>query len=333
MNPGTEASSHVAVIGLGAWGSALAHYCAGLGHRVTAWHKDPHAVAEMQSSKTLKVSGHSIALPANLTLTSSLADCSDADFTIVALPASAWSEVVPSLSTKILISATKGLEKTSGLTPLSYAHTRLGINPQKLCVISGPSFAADLVSGTPISVTAASSDSGTAHQVAQLLAGNALRVYTSSDPLGVELGGILKNIIAIAVAISDGLAYGPSTRAALISRGLAEMNRVATALGADSRTIFGLSGLGDLVMTATDDQSRNRKVGLRLGKGEKLSAIIASIHATAEGVYSAPLVEKLAASKGIETPIISGVVQVLNETMTPKELAAHLMSRPIRSEF
>jgi glycerol-3-phosphate dehydrogenase (NAD(P)+) len=268
-----------------------------------------------------------------MTLTSNLSDCAGSDFTIVALPASAWSEVVPSLSSKVLISATKGLEKVSGLTPLSYAHTKLGIPPEKLCVISGPSFAADLVSGTPISLTAASSDATTAHQVAQLLASNALRLYTSTDPLGVELGGILKNIIAIAVAISDGLAYGPSTRAALIARGLAEMNRVATSLGADSHTIFGLSGLGDLVMTATDDQSRNRKVGLRLGRGEKLSAILASLHATAEGVYSAPLVEKLAASKGIETPIISGVVQVLNETMSPKDLAVHLMSRPIRSEF
>lgn len=333
MTPVTETPRHVAVVGLGAWGSALANYCAGLGHRVTAWHKDPQAIAEMRNSKTLKVGSKNVPLPAHVTLTSNLADCSDADFTIIALPASAWSEVVPSLSTKVLISATKGLEKTSGLTPLSYAHTKLGIAPEKLCVISGPSFAADLVSGTPISVTAASSNSATAHQVAQLLASSALRVYTSTDPLGVELGGILKNIIAIAVAISDGLEYGASTRAALISRGLAEMNRIAAALGADTHTIFGLSGLGDLVMTATDDQSRNRKVGLRLGKGEKLSSIIASLHATAEGVYSAPLVEKLAASKGLETPIISGVVRVLNETMTPKELAAHLMSRPIRSEF
>lgn len=324
---------HIAVIGLGAWGSALAYYCARLGHRVTAWHRDPHAVAMMQSSQSLSVGDQKIPLHANITLTSKLHECVDADFTIVALPASAWSEVVPELSSRILISATKGLEKTSGLTPLSYVHQVLGRAPGTLCVISGPSFASDLVSGTPISLTAASSDNETAVKVAQLLASNSLRVYPSTDPLGVELGGILKNIIAIAVAISDGLTYGPSTRAALISRGLAEMNRVATALGADSQTIFGLSGLGDLVMTATDDQSRNRKVGLRLGRGEKLSDILASLHATAEGVHSAALVERLASHKGVDTPIISGVVRVLNETMTPKELAAALMARPIRSEF
>jgi len=158
-------------------------------------------------------------------------------------------------------------------------------------------------------------------------------VYTSDDPLGVELGGILKNIVAIAVGISDGLSYGPSTRAALITRGLAEITRIASALGAKRQTLYGLSGLGDLVMTSTDDQSRNRTVGLRLGRGESLTDIVASLGATAEGVTSAPLVERLARDHQIEAPIVSGVVQVVQGALSPKDLAIALMTRPLKSEF
>jgi glycerol-3-phosphate dehydrogenase (NAD(P)+) len=172
-----------------------------------------------------------------------------------------------------------------------------------------------------------------AQRVAQLLSGKTLRVYTSDDPRGVELGGILKNVVAIAVGISDGLAYGPSTKAALISRGLAEIMRIATALGAKQQTLYGLSGLGDLVMTSTDDQSRNRTVGLRLGRGESLAQIVASLGATAEGVSSAPLVERLANNHQIEAPIVSGVVKVIQGALSPSDLASKLMARPLKSEF
>jgi glycerol-3-phosphate dehydrogenase (NAD(P)+) len=184
-----------------------------------------------------------------------------------------------------------------------------------------------------VSLTAASVSDSTSGRVARILSGKTLRVYTSDDPRGVELGGILKNIVAIAVGISDGLSYGPSTKAALITRGLAEITRVATALGANSQTLYGLSGLGDLVMTSTDDQSRNRTVGLRLGRAEKLDAIVSSLGATAEGVSSAPMVERIARERQIDTPIISGVVRVIEGSLSPGDLALVLMARPLKSEF
>lgn len=284
-------------------------------------------------SKRWTLCGQEHDIPQNLTLTSALSDCVGADLTIVALPSSAWNEVIPHTQPKVLISATKGVEKTSGLTPLVYAQRVLNFSPESLCVISGPSFASDLVSRTPISLVAASTDNTTAMRVAQLLSGHTLRIYTSTDTIGVELGGILKNIIAIAVGISDALGYGPSTRAAVITRGLAEMTKLATSLGAYPQTLSGLSGLGDLVMTATDDQSRNRMVGLRLGRGEKLADIIATMKSTAEGVSSAPLAEKRAIQANVDAPITSLVVKVLQGAIAPKDLADALMMRPLRSEF
>jgi glycerol-3-phosphate dehydrogenase (NAD(P)+) len=325
----------VAVIGLGAWGSSLALYCARIGHQVIGWHIDESYLESIRRSKQITINPTCTQpLHEGLTLTSRLEDCRDVDFTIVALPGSAWSEVLPRLQpTSVVISATKGLERTLNVTPLTYAHSQLQISPSDLCVISGPSFAKDLALQTPISLVCASSDRDTATKVATMLSSNTLRCYISPDTLGVELGGILKNVIAIAVGISDALSYGPSTRAALITRGLAEMTRIAVALGANSQTLHGLSGLGDLVMTATDDQSRNRMVGLRLGKGEKLSEIIASLGSTAEGASSAELVLNLATKHAIEAPIVALVVSILRGEIKPQDLAQKLMSRPLREEF
>ncbi len=329
----TEGKVRVGVVGQGAWGAALALHCARQGHDVVAWHRDATQASAREVADSLRVGGELFAKPNGIRVTSDLAECGRADFVVVALPASAWHEVVPALEAKVLISATKGLEKTSGMTPLQYAHERLGRSLDSLCVISGPSFAADLARGTPVSLAAGSTSNAIAQKVAMVLSGKTLRVYTSEDPRGVELGGILKNVVAIAVGISDGLSYGPSTKAALITRGLAEITRIATALGAKQQTLYGLSGLGDLVMTSTDDQSRNRTVGLRLGRGESLVDIVNSLGATAEGVSSAPLVERLARDNNIEAPIVSGVVQVIRGVLSPKELAAALMARPLRSEF
>jgi glycerol-3-phosphate dehydrogenase (NAD(P)+) len=332
--PGAQ-PTRVAVIGLGAWGSSLALYCARIGCHVIGWHRDEPHLAAIRSSRQLTITPTCVQpLHDNIHLTSNLADCHGVDLTIVALPASAWSEVIPNLRPDgIVVSATKGLEKSHQVTPLTYAHSELAISHSNLCVISGPSFAKDLAQQTPISLVCASSDRDTATKVATVLSSNTLRCYISPDTLGVELGGILKNIIAIAVGISDALLYGPSTRAALITRGLAEMTRIAVALGANPQTLNGLSGLGDLVMTATDDQSRNRMVGLRLGKGEKLADIIATLGSTAEGATSAELVLNLAMKHKIEAPIVALVVSVLRGEIAPQDLAKKLMSRPLREEF
>jgi glycerol-3-phosphate dehydrogenase (NAD(P)+) len=253
--------------------------------------------------------------------------------TIVALPARAWREVVPKIKARVLISATKGLDKESARTPLGLATDELGYLPENTVVISGPSFASDLEAKRPLSMVAASRSQQLAMQVVQTLSSESVRLYASTDPLGVELGGILKNIIAIAAGVSDALKYGHSARAALISRGLAEMTRLSTALGADPKTIFGLSGLGDLIMTSTEDQSRNRTVGLRLGKRERIEQITESLGSTAEGVATAPLAQRIARERGINIPITDHVVKLLNREIEPHQMATALMSRPLTTEF
>jgi len=325
----------IGVVGLGAWGSALALYCARVGYNVTAWHRDPAHIKALLESQQLPVGkSYTTELPKNLRLTSDLGECSGGDLSIIALPASAWAEVLPKATLAgIIVSASKGIERTSNSTPLTWAKSNLGLPNKRLCIISGPSFANDLARQTPVTMVSASEDHETATKVAALLSSKSVRLYPSTDPLGVELGGILKNVIAIAVGISDALEYGPSTRAALITRGLAEMTRIAVALGAKAQTLSGLSGLGDLVMTATDDQSRNRLVGLRLGKGESLEQILNTLGSTAEGVSSASLVEGIATKLKIEAPITQLVCRVLRAEISPKDLASTLMSRPLREEF
>ena len=324
----------IAVVGLGAWGSALALHCAREGHSVIGWHRDESFIAKTKKTATLLCASKHHPLPHNLSVTANLQDVASAEITIVALPSSAWGEVLPQLpKPAVLVSATKGLEKTSAQTPLAFAAKLLSLKDQNLCVISGPSFASDLSARRPLSIVAASRDRDTAMLVTEALSGESLRVYASPDPLGVELGGTLKNVIAIACGVSDSLGFGPSARAALISRGLAEMSRLAVALGANGRTLSGLSGLGDLVMTATEDQSRNRQVGLRLGRGETLPEIIANLGSTAEGVSTAPLVQKLALQSKTEVPITDMVVELMAGTHSPLELAKKLMNRPLKSEF
>ena len=328
--PGTK---RVAVIGLGAWGTALAVHCARRGHSVVGWHRNAHLVTGISSSGALPFMGGSISCPPNLSITTDLATCGDADATIVALPARVWREVVPNLKARLLISAAKGLDKETALTPLSFVTKELSRPSDQSAVISGPSFASDLAGERPLSMVAASTSSGTAMEVADMLSSRSVRLYASTDPLGVELGGILKNIIAIAAGVSDALGYGASARAALISRGLAEMMRLSCALGADAQTLFGLSGLGDLIMTATEDQSRNRTVGLRLGRGEMIHEITTSLGATAEGVTTAPLAQKLAREAGIEVPITDHVVKLLNVEIEAAQMASALMNRPLKREF
>lgn len=326
-------STKIAVVGLGAWGSALALHCARLGCPVIGWNRDSSLVQDITTSRQLTVAGHKVHVPESFKATSNLADLADADLTIIALPARAWGEVLPHLKAKAIVSATKGLEKDTSLTPLSFAQQKHGYSAEALAVISGPSFASDLIAGRPISVVAGSKSNALASLVANILSSPSLRVYTSHDPLGVELGGILKNIIAIVAGVSDSLGYGPSARAAVISRGLYEMSALAVALGAEEKTLTGLSGLGDLIMTATEDQSRNRTVGLRLGKGEQLADVIASLGATAEGVSSAPLVLALAQQHGIAAPLTEHVVRLMNGEIRATEMAHALMTRPLKSEF
>jgi glycerol-3-phosphate dehydrogenase (NAD(P)+) len=240
---------------------------------------------------------------------------------------------MPRVTAKTIVSATKGLEPSSGLTPLSYLREKLGHDDNSLCVVSGPSFAADLAAGRPLSLVSASQSLTTANAVASLFSGSTVRVYTSTDALGVEVGGIFKNVIAIAAGISDALELGPSARAGIISRGLAEMVRLSVAMGAEAQTLTGLSGLGDLIMTATENQSRNRTVGLRLGKGESIQEIIDSLGAIAEGVATAPLILSLAKKLSVDTPITEQISSLVSGDLSARQVASNLMNRPRKNEF
>lgn len=321
-------SSRVGVVGLGAWGSALLLHLARKGVPVIGYGR-----GVSKKIQEVKVGSSCFALPASASVTNQLSDLNDIETIVVALPAKALYSVEFPKRTTLVISATKGLEPNTLLTPLDYFTRHKGIPAAMCCTLSGPSFAADLAAERPISVVAASVDISSAEKVVDLFIAPFMRVYSSDDPIGVELGGILKNIIALAAGVSDSLGLGPSGRAALITRGLAEITRLAVALGAKPTTLAGLSGLGDLIMTSSDDQSRNRSVGLRLGRGETIEEITTSLGSVAEGVATAPLALKLAQERGIETPICEHVVLLLTRKITPQEMVTSLMQRPRKKEF
>lgn len=321
-------STSIGVIGLGAWGSALSLHLARAGHSLVGFSR---GVSPSRTSFT--IGGCDYPLPSNCTLTNDISSLSNVQILIIALPAKALNAVRIPRCAHTIISATKGIEPSTRQTPLQFFEKKLDVATQAMGTLSGPSFAADLAAGRPISVVAASSSITTADKIAELFSSPTFRVYSSEDPLGVELGGILKNVIALAAGVSDAMGLGPSARAALITRGLAEMTRLAVALGAQTSTLSGLSGLGDLIMTASDDQSRNRTVGLRLGKGESLSAIATSLGSVAEGVSTASLALKLATEAGVDTPICAQVVELLEGRISPQQLVVNLMQRPRKREF
>jgi glycerol-3-phosphate dehydrogenase (NAD(P)+) len=196
-----------------------------------------------------------------------------------------------------------------------------------------PSFAKEVALGMPTAVTAAAADQPTAEAVQALFNGPTFRVYTSTDLVGVQIGGAAKNVVALAAGVSDGMGFGSNTRAALITRGLAEVTRLAMAMGANPQTLAGLSGMGDLVLTCTGDLSRNRQVGLRLGRGESLSEIVSSMHEVAEGVHNTRSVMSMAATAGVEMPIAEQMYLVVEEGKEPKSAVVDLMTRRLRSEL
>lgn len=325
----------ISVLGLGNWGTALANHLALKGHDVLGWSIEPDVVAGINSTGRNIRFLSTVHLSPNFKATSSLDEALQRDTVIVAVPSMALTDLSPKLSapqSALVVSAVKGVEELTLATPLTHIES---LHPARyrLAVLSGPSFARDVVVQRPCGVVAASRDESVARAVAELFTSDSMKVYVSTDPLGVEIGGITKNVIALAVGVSDGLGLGDSARAGLITRGLAEMMRLAEAMGADRQTLAGLSGLGDLSMTATCDTSRNRTVGLRLGKGEKLDHIVASLGSVAEGVSSTPLVMKLAERYKVEMPITVHVSKLLNGEMSAQELVKSLVTRPMRREF
>jgi len=327
--------SHIGVLGLGNWGTALANHLASKGIAVTGWCLEPEIATEInRSHRNPRYLSH-VALEPGVRATNTLADVMGLPMVVFSVPSAYLTSLAPLLrmpSRTLLVSATKGLDHVSCQTPLQYLSSVISLD-QPPAVISGPSFARDVVVRRPCGIVAASSSAEVAKIVAETFCADSMKVYTSGDPLGVEIGGIVKNVIALAAGVSDGLGFGDSARAGLITRGLAEMMRLGQAMGADVQTFSGLSGLGDLVMTASCDQSRNRTVGVRLGKGERLPDILANLGSVAEGVETTPLVVRLAQRYQVTMPITFQVDRLLRGEGTPLAMAQELMTRPMRSEF
>ncbi len=329
--------SKVAILGAGAWGTALAVTLArGAGAVTLAVRRAAHLEA-MRASDENAVYLPGIKLPPALKLTDdwNRAVC-DAETIVMAVPSRfARAAILPIAqaipSPAMIVSVTKGLEPDTLMT-MSAMLGEVAAPPSRIAVISGPGFAAEVARGKPAALVAAAHDDAVAERVQALFAIRPLRIYRSNDVIGVELGGATKNVIAVAAGIGDGLELGSSARAALITRGLAEMMRLADAAGARRETLAGLAGLGDLVLTCTGDLSRNRALGFRIARGEALPAPTDGVP-VAEGAGNAIVIRELAARLGVEMPIVSAVCRVLYEAAPANAMVEELLSRQLKAEF
>ncbi|HET7863869.1 MAG TPA: NAD(P)H-dependent glycerol-3-phosphate dehydrogenase [Burkholderiaceae bacterium] len=324
----------IAVLGAGAWGTALATSAAAR-HEVTLWARDPAQVAAMRAARRNARYLPDIELPGALDLSADLPSTLQAcggGLVVVATPMAALGDMLVALPAEArVLWLCKGFQAGSGL--LGHELAQALVPRAQAGVLSGPSFAQEVARGLPAALVAASKDAALADLAVDLLHSERLRIYKSSDPVGVEVGGAVKNVIAIATGIADGLALGMNARAALIARGLAEMTRLGVALGARAETFLGLAGVGDLVLTATGDLSRNRRVGLLLAAGRSLPQILQELGHVAEGVYSAATVLARARACGVEMPITSAVVDVLEGRLAPGTAALALMGRGAGAEL
>ena len=329
----------VTVLGGGSWGTALATLLAtGDQHRVGLWVRSAELAGEMGTARENRRYLPGVALPPALEVTSAIDQALEGAGLVVAVPPSHAMREVMELARAhvppgaVVVSASKGVERTTFKNMSTVLADVLPQHDVRVAVLSGPGFAAEVAAGLPTAVTAAAADEAVARQVQEAFTRPWFRVYTSTDVVGVELGGAVKNVIALAAGVSDGLGLGHSSRAALITRGLAEITRLAVRLGADARTLSGLSGLGDLVVTCTGDLSRNRSVGLRLGRGERLDAILGGMSMVAEGVRNTRSVYELAQSVGVDMPITEQVYLLLYEGKSPRQVVGDLMTRQPKAE-
>jgi glycerol-3-phosphate dehydrogenase (NAD(P)+) len=336
--PEAQASpAHLAVLGAGSWGTALAIQAARTGCIATLWGRNAAQLVEAGRARCNARYLPNAQFPEALRVEPDLAAAvrSSRDL-LVAVPSHALRELLRQLAPHLakdtrVAWATKGFELTTGLLPHEVARAELGAQTVT-AVISGPTFAAEVGAGLPTAMTIASADRTFATELAQRLSGPNFRVYTSDDVIGVEVGGAIKNVLAIGAGISDGLGFGANTRVALITRGLVEMTRLGVALGARKETFMGLAGLGDLVLTCTDDQSRNRRFGLALAAGEPVGSAQKAIGQVVEGVLAARAVREVAQKLNVEMPICEQVYRVVYEGVSPREAVKELMSRALKPE-
>ncbi|MGE0825028.1 MAG: NAD(P)H-dependent glycerol-3-phosphate dehydrogenase [Candidatus Binatia bacterium] len=330
----------IAVIGAGGWGTALAMLLSTAGHNVCLWVRRPDLCEALIHSRENVPYLPQISLPAPLMFSSSLTEAViQAEMVVLAIPSHALrtisQQLYPSLSTNALIvSTTKGIEEDTLLTMTAVLKEELApLSHSHLAVLSGPSFAADVARGLPTAVTVAAEEESLAATVQRIFSSPRFRVYTTNDVIGVEIGGAVKNVIAIAAGVSDGLEYGYSARAALITRGLAEITRLAVVLGANPQTLSGLAGMGDLILTCTSNVSRNHTVGVRIAEGEKITDILAGMKMVAEGVRTCRSVFALAQRHRVEMPIVEQVYALLYRQEPPQRVVTELLARENKPEF
>ncbi|HEX4338272.1 MAG TPA: NAD(P)H-dependent glycerol-3-phosphate dehydrogenase [Polyangiaceae bacterium] len=330
----------IAVIGAGAWGTALGKVLADKGYPVRLWARHEAQAAAIAEARENTRYLPGVPLPASLTPTASLEEAlRGADLVVLVVPSHALRETVAAAAPHlapgaVLVNATKGIENDTLMIMAEVVADVLGPGTdQRFTVLTGPSFAREVAAQVPTNIVVASSNAALAVDVQRVFATDWLRVYSSDDPIGVEVGGALKNVIAIAAGACDGLGFGHNTRAALVTRGLAEVVRIAIAKGGNVLSIAGLAGLGDLVLTCTGDLSRNRTVGFELGRGKKLEEVLASLGHVAEGVKTAKSVHDLARRLDVDLPICNEVYRVLYEGKSPQRAVEDVLTRPLKREW
>jgi len=334
----SDAAAPLAVLGAGSWGTALAIQFARAGHPTRLWSRDPAQQVAMAKSRRNSRYLPDAPFPENLSVVRSFDEALDGVSEIlIAVPSHALrsllKEIAPLLTTDTRLAwATKGFELETGLLPHQVARAVLGTT-RSFAVLSGPTFAREVGVGLPTAMTIASADVEFANALARSLSASNFRAYTSTDIIGVEVGGATKNVLAVGAGLADGLGFGANTRVALITRGLVEMTRLGVALGAQRETFMGLAGLGDLVLTCTDDQSRNRRFGLLLAAGKSVDEALREIGQVVEGYLAARAVHQVAAREKVEMPICEGIYSLLYEGLPAREVVKALMARPIKAEF
>jgi glycerol-3-phosphate dehydrogenase (NAD(P)+) len=320
----------VAVLGAGAWGTAISIVLAAR-LEVALWARDRDQASAIGATRRNERYLPGVELPSTVSVSADLgAATQGAALLLAATPVAGLRELLARIDGPV-VWLCKGFEQGSGELPHQIAAAALGAHA-RFGALSGPSFAEEVARGLPCALTLASRDAGFAREAAALLHGGRMRVYYSTDLVGVEIGGAVKNIMAIAAGLCDGMGLGLNARAALITRGLAEIARLGAALGGQPETFMGLAGAGDLILTATGDLSRNRRVGLELARGRSLDEVVATLGHVAEGVYSAKEVARLAAARGVDMPVTSAVNDVLAGRLAPAAAVERLLARESKME-
>ena len=326
----------ITVIGDGGWGTANALLLLGYGHDVTVWGAFPDYIEEQRRTRRNDRFLKGVPLPDALKLTADREEAvKGADIVVLAPPSKFFATVMEGFkglitNDQLVVSLTKGLCERTNKRMTELAKEILGLD--SVVALAGPTHAEEVSRGIPTTIVAACEDEEKAKTVQRVWSGPLFRVYTSKDPVGVEIGGAVKNVIAIAVGCSDGMGFGDNTRAALITRGLAEMKRFVLAYGGTPETMSGLAGVGDLIVTCTSVHSRNHSVGERLGRGEKIKDILASMQMVAEGVWNSKVVHEIAARLGVDMPICDLVYKACYEGYDAKGAVADMMGRSLKSE-